>query len=172
MITAGHHKAVKVGGDAGETKSGAPQVAIAFRLVDTGEVITWYGYFTEKTEAMTVKTLALVGVKPDGSNLQDPNDTEVTLVIEEEQNDKGEMVMKVRWVNGGDGVAMQNRMDAGKRAALFNRIGGAILKAQAGAPTTSNAPKRTGAPAQRPPAPRQNAAPPEDDFGGDQEIPF
>lgn len=134
MIAKGKHKATKAGGDFGFTSGGGEQVGISFQLTETGDSITWYGYFTEKTRDSTCKTLANLGVKPDLSNVGESNDIEVTLVVEHEENNEGQMVAKVRWVNIGDGVAMSKRMDQGQRAAFASRIGGLIAKAASGQP--------------------------------------
>ena len=64
----GRYKAKKVGGDFGYTNGGKEQVAVAFQLSDTGDSLTWYGYFTEKTEENTLhdELLCPSGASPVG----------------------------------------------------------------------------------------------------------
>lgn len=121
----GRIKAKKVGGDFGYSSKGGEQVAVLFETID-GETITWYGHFTEKTAETTFKTLALLGVSNDLANINEPSDIEVTLVIVEEADNEGTMQFKVRWVNGGDGVALAKRMDPGQRAAFAKKIAGSL----------------------------------------------
>lgn len=140
----GHFKAKKIGGDCGYTSKGAEQVAILFQLVDGGDTYTWYGHFTDKTTENTLKTLAILGVENDLSNIGEPSDEEFTLVLQEEQDkETGEMRTKVRWVNKGDGVALKTRMDAGQRAQFAKRIAGGLTKAkrELGAAAPSNGTK-------------------------------
>jgi hypothetical protein len=124
MINAGQHKAKKIGGDCGYTKGDKPQVAVLFQLIESGETITWYGHFTEKTEKHTLKSLVILGVASDFSNIADPSDNEVTLVIEDEADEQGVIRPKVRWVNGGDAVALSKRMTDGERMAFAQRMAG------------------------------------------------
>lgn len=132
MITAGTHKATKIGGDIGHTSKGLPQVAILFRLLESGDTITWYGYFTEKTEARTLETLAKLGVASDFANIGEPSSVECSVVIEEEADLKGELQMRAKWVNFGDGVAMAKRMQDAERLAFAAKMAGKMEKARAG----------------------------------------
>lgn len=132
MITVGTHKALKIGGDIGYTSKEAPQVALLFRLIETGDTITAYLYFTEKTEKRTLETLARLGVENDFSNIGEPSDVEVSLVIEEEADLQGELRLRVKWINFGDGVAMAKRMQDAERAAFAAKMAGKLAKVREG----------------------------------------
>src|ERR1700729_4246097 len=53
----------------GETNDGKPQIGVMFEIVDhpdfPGEQITWFGYFTEKTEDRTIESLQHMGWQGD-----------------------------------------------------------------------------------------------------------
>jgi hypothetical protein len=125
-VKAGKYKAKKIGGDFGETKGGKPYAGVLFSLVDTGETITWYGYFTDAARPQAMQVLELLGVNRDLKNIADAHDGEFNLVIVEEPNLDGVPVCKVRWVNpgSGDGLAMGQRLTEVKIARLADELKG------------------------------------------------
>ncbi len=157
----------------GESKNGKEQIAITFDLLDetdteTGHTITWFGFFTEKTEARTIESVGHCGwdMATGPTNAHRVADNVVELVIEDEEYE-GKVRTKVQWINRiGAKFAFERPMDQGRAGALFARI-----KARAAA-------KPGAVPAAQPrrPAP-QRPAPASDLDGGnggadDDQIPF
>lgn len=109
MIEAGTYRAIAVSGALGFTANGKEQVAVVFNLLDMNQQITWYGYFTEATEDRTMQALSYAGW--DWVNLDFPEPPEVYLVIEHEEDQKGQTRAKVRWVNQATGKSgLKNEM--------------------------------------------------------------
>lgn len=118
-----------------ETKQGKPQVEVIFEITQacahTGSKITWFGFFTDKTTKSTIKALDLMGFE--GDEIEDlanqqPGDVDVILKIEHEEDDKGVMRAKVRWVNDPNyGGLVSKPMDA-VAAKVFSRDLRAQLK--------------------------------------------
>jgi hypothetical protein len=109
--------------------TGTDQVAVEFEIVDgeeKGRRITWYGYFTEKTEERTVEALRIMGwTGGDIAQLNGLDANEVELVIEIDEYD-GKERSKVQWVNRVGGLALKNRLDPARRAQLADRLRGRI----------------------------------------------
>lgn len=163
MIPKGRHRARAVNAALGLTQKGAEQVGVQFELLDEpGGMITWYGYFTEKTMENTVKSLRTCGWDgEDLSDLRNIDANEVTLVIEHEADDKGGTRAKVRWVNDAGGLAMKSQLAPDQAKAFGARMRSAVLA--------------YGKPTPRPAAPparhisHPDASPP---VGADDDIPF
>lgn len=152
LIAAGQWKARPTAAALGTTeKSGSETVAVGFVIDEgpsQGRSITWYGYFTDKTEERTIESLRYCGWHGDMINDlieigQDP-EVRVYLAIEHEPDQEGVIRARVRWVNAGGGVALKNRMDPGAALSFAQRMRGKILamgaKAGGGRPTTGGAP--------------------------------
>lgn len=169
MISAGRHKARAVEAVLGRTGEGRPQVAVGFQIIDgeyAGELITWYGYFTEKTQETTLKALRTCGWSTDSlANLAGVTDNEVSVVVEHEKNDQGETIAKVRWVNSIGGIAMKNRMSAAEANAFAAQMMGVVLAQKQGGPGLA----KTRVPAPAPPPAHANGSTGTDDA---DEIPF
>lgn len=120
----------------GHTSQNKEQIAVCFQLLDATEGpdrITWYGYFTEKTWERTIESLRHCGWEGDDlSDLSGLDTNEVDLVIEPEENDRGEWYDKVRWVNSRGGLALKDRMDEGEVKAFAQRMRGNILAMKKG----------------------------------------
>ena len=101
MLPAGKYKATLAEHHVGETSKGDPQVVATFNVVHGGlkEQISWFGFFTEKTQSTTIKSLITLGLQ--GNNPAGPLTIgkEVELVVENETDQKGVTRAKVRWVN-------------------------------------------------------------------------
>lgn len=156
MVPAGTYRAAALEGRLGVTGTGADQVAVRFALLDMdGQQVTWYGYFTEKTEERTIESLRIAGwLGTDLSDLSDlsRNDTpEVYLVIEHENDPNGVERMRVRWVNAAGGIAMKNAMDPEQSRAFAARMRAKVqaFDAQRGKPV---APRPAAAPVASAPA--------------------
>lgn len=163
-------RARAVEGALGTASNGTEQVGVQFVLLegpDEGKNITWYGFFTEKTVDRTIESLRLCGWQGDDlSDLTGIDANDVYLVIAHEENQKGETIARVQWVNGQpQGLAMKDRMDEGTAKAFAERMKGHVLAAKARTKGSSpNAPKK---------APGPNAANGGNDFApGNEDIPF
>ena len=167
-LETGTHRAKAVQGNAvlGFTSGGKEQVAVLLRFIggpNDGQHVTWYGFFTEKTEERTLESLRFLGWQgsdiSDLSTVGDDDAPEVDAVLEEETNDRGESNVRVRWINRIAGVALKDRMNESQAKAFAARMKGKALALD----QRSGAPKNNGsAGARRPPA-RDDAPPPHTD---------
>lgn len=174
----GKYHAIATKAELGTTSTGKEQIAVTFDFVDAahaGRQMTWFGYFTEKTEARTFETLRTCGFKgtdlTDLSSLSGETPT-VELVVEAEEYN-GEWRPKVKWVNNIGGSALKSplvgdqaksfaaRMSAKMKA--FDATAGKGAAAAVKPPATKAAPARQAA---RPPAREEPPHP------GDDDIPF
>ena len=173
MLNPGRYTARAVEAALGKTNGGKPQVAVLFEVTQgdhIGEQITWYGYFTDKTEQRTYESLTACGWTGDNLATLDGIDTEeVSLVVKHEPHfETGEMQAKVQWVNklGAGALQMKARMDDGEALAFAQRMRGNVLAYR----------KNGGAP--KPVAPKPAATPPHrvsDNAGGgaaEDDLPF
>lgn len=153
LIPAGRWDAVPMSADLGETETGKEYAGVSFDIPELGRSITWYGYFTDKTVAGTLKSLRACGWQGDDvsdlSSIGQSPEVRVQLVIEHEPDDKGVMRAKVRWVNAPGGLAIQKPLDAGRRMALAQRVRGLAIESA-----------KSAAVRQPPPAVRGNGAAP------------
>lgn len=184
MIEAGRYKAKGVEGGLGMTGTGKEQVGVLLEITEgdaTGEQITWYGYFTEKTVDRTMESLRHLGWAGDDlTDLTGITANEVSIVIEHEENDRGEWHARVKWINGpGGGLAMKERMDEKAARAFAARMKGAAAASRAGGQKPQTQQRQSTPRGQQPQsrgygggggytAGNQNRG---DDFGGD-DIPF
>lgn len=168
MIPEGTFKARATEGALGWTSKGKEQIAVSFVLLEgdaEGSQITWYGYFSDKTQDRTIESLRVCGWQGDDlSDLTGIDANEVWLVIEHEENDQGEVRARVRWVNGGGGVQMKEPMAADQAKAFAARMKGAVMaqRSKSGGGAAAAAPPRTphsGGGSARRPAPARVAGP-------------
>lgn len=131
MIAAGKYRARAVSGDWGYTNNGTEQVAVLFKLADSGEQITWYGYMTERASDRAIESLLTCGVT-DLQTLAGLDSNEVELDITHETYN-GKESARVNWVNrlGSGGVAMKSRMSDTDKARFTARFQGQFLKKKA-----------------------------------------
>jgi hypothetical protein len=162
MIPKGHWRARAADWALGTASTGTKQIGVDFLILDgeaTGKHITWYGYFTEETFERTIESLQHCGWEGDDlSDLRGLDRNEVTIVVDHEQNQQtGEIRVRVQWVNRPGGVVMKDRMDEGSAKAFAQSMKGRILAMKqkqggSGAGTTrqSPAPRRDTQPADAP----------------------
>jgi hypothetical protein len=129
-----------VSGALGFTEGGKEQVAVQLEILSEeflGETITYYGYFTEKTQERTIESLRLLGWSSDDLfDLSGIGSTEVRVVIEEEDYN-GKLQLKVKWINGPGGLALKAPMSDGEARAFSARMKGAVLASKQRAPATT-----------------------------------
>lgn len=145
-MISGKHLATKIDGKITQPKrpGSEPQASILFQLEETGERITWFGSLSEAAAKYTAKALAVCGVEVlngDFVRIEGPG-PKVELDIQEEANDKGEMRMRVKWVNSiGGSLELSKPADPGVRAQYASKMAGHIAKAKAElGPSTTLAP--------------------------------
>jgi hypothetical protein len=134
------------------------QIAVQFELVEpAGERRTWYGFFTESTIENTVKSLRACGwndpnndlsVFTEGSPLPAGFGLEVELVIEQEEY-LGKVRDRIRWVNGGGGLALKRALTKEQATAFAARLGRQIsaLDKLQGRPSAGSSPRPAARPA-------------------------
>src|SRR5688500_1276083 len=142
MIKEGTYTAKGVEAKLGFTAAGKEQVAVRLRL-SSGEGITYFGYFTEKTTERTLESLRHLGwAGEDLFDLSgiDQNEVEIVVEHEEYETDSGELKTsaKVRWINaiGGGGIAMKSTMDVAQAKAFAQRMKATAIAAKRKAEAT------------------------------------
>ena len=158
MISAGRYRAQAREAQLGYTQGGKEQIAVQFALLDDGTggaMLTWYGFFTEKTTARTLEALRICGwVGDDLSDLAGVTSNEVELVVEPEEGLDGVERMRVRWVNrrGGGALALKNAMSDEQRRAFAARLKGDVIASkQASGPAAPAVPATPAPPRRGPP---------------------
>ena len=145
MFFIGMHRVCPIDVTLGMTGMGKEQIGIMFEHAETGERITWYGYFTDGTFERTLESLRYLGWQ--GTDLTDflhglPESVgnEVDIVVEDEQDERdGTMRRKVRWVNSGSGVAVKDRLSDEQARSFAARMKQRIAASQANAGVKSTA---------------------------------
>ena len=170
MIQQGNHRARAEGCTFGAAKNGTEQVAVYFRTVDTGEQITWFGYFSDKTMDRTLESLAACGWDPNmGIEAADEavRANEVEIVVEHEDYE-GRTRAKVRWVNK-IGNARIEAIAPAQAKSLEQRLRARALAMRQGKPAAAPAPQRQ-APAGRSPSGGRSF--PQPTPPNDEDMPF
>jgi hypothetical protein len=132
----------------GHSKNGKEQVAVLFEITQgehAGQVITWFGFFTEQTTERTLDSLRHCGW--DGNDfvsLAGLDANEVELVINEETYE-GKTHSRVQWVNRPARLALREQMNAGALASFAAKMKGRAQqhKQQYGAQPAPSAQPRT-----------------------------
>lgn len=123
----------------GYTLEGAPQVAVAFTILEgehEGQSITWYGYFTEKSQRRTIDALRACGWKGDDlSDLTSVGDEDVSIVLKTEVY-QGTSQVRVAWVNSRSGVQLKTRMTPEEAKHFAQQMMGHVVAARGPAKAT------------------------------------
>lgn len=162
LIPKGRYRARAIPGSAqlGYTSKGTEQIVVEFELLDeqwAGRTMTWYGFFSEKTQERTIESLRIAGWSADDlTDMTGLGMSEVSLAVDHEEY-KGKMHASIAFVNKPGGL--KSPMSDAQRKAFAARMKGAAVASRVnganGAPV---------APARAPAAPA--AAP------GDDDVPF
>ena len=130
LLPIGRHRARAAEWALGRSGTGKEQVAILFSLLDRpGEEITSYLFFTDACLDITIKSLRACGWRgADLSDLTGMDSNEVTLVIDHEEDQKGVMRARVRWINTTGGLAMKATLDKDQSRAFAAQMKGRILQ--------------------------------------------
>lgn len=145
MVGAGEHHARVTAHALGRAGTGKEQIAVTFSVEEDGKTssITWYGYFTDASYAVTERALQALGWDPAAHDyaFHELNGSEVlvgaeaSIVVEEDVNRDGNPVMKVRWVNQpGGGVALKERMSDDEAKTFASTLRKKIIAAKGQAP--------------------------------------
>lgn len=131
MIRPGNYSATVASHAISETKSGAPQAVVTFNVkTDSGlQKLSWYGSFSEKAIAITAKALLACGLKGNNPAGDLEIGKEVSLVIENEINQEGKEITKVKWVNKPG--AIKNVISPEIARMKLSSLEGAIMQARA-----------------------------------------
>ena len=135
MIPEGTYKARAEEGALTPTSKGDPQVAVLLRLLDggagiEGQLITWYGSFSEKAVDRTLDSLRLLGwTGDDVSDLSGLTGTtaEVRAVIAQEPDQEGKVRTRVKWINAPGGLAVRARLEEGDAKAFAEKMRGYVM---------------------------------------------
>lgn len=175
LIDPGTYPAQPLEAELTETKKGDPCVVVSFEIAH-GQRISWWGYFTDKTQRRTIESLRHCGW--DGDNLGDlssisPESPTVELVIEHEEYE-GKVRARVQWVNRLGGGIATAPMAADKRAAFAARMKGLVIEvdkslAVGAKRQASAAPRGNGSASALPPSRQPD---PIADRFGEEDIPF
>lgn len=174
-ITAGKYVAKAVQAELGHAKTGSEMIAVLFEITEgeyTGQRITWWGYFTEKTAKRTVESLKYTGWRGDWESWDGLGTKRVELDVQEEADGQGGVRMRVQWVNPVSIIKKENAMSAPQRVAFASKMRGLVtqvLTGAEGAPPPA-APQRPSQPQQ--PRPRVQQQPPAQVWGAEDEVPF
>lgn len=137
MIAQGQHLARAIEAAFGKTQGGKHQIAVQFELLEseTGDTITWFGYFTERSRKYTFDALRICGWNSDRIKhaatdiMNSPQEVELKVVHETYE---GETRAKVRFVNRpGDGGLRMAAPLAGQELDAFDaEMRGAVVAHQ------------------------------------------
>lgn len=161
----GRYRARAIDAMLGTADTGTKQVAVLFDLLDVPNTqIAWYGFFTEKTYKRTIESLIVAGWA--GDNIADLmaqglGSTEVSLVVENEQDQHGQWRPRVKWVNApGAGVMVKNEMTDAEKIDFAKRLRGQVLAVRKELGQKAFAPSNGSAPRSDVPPPSDNDASP------------
>lgn len=166
MISAGTFKARGVEAALDRAGTGTEQIGVMLSITEgehAGESITWYGFFTEATAERTIKALRLLGWQGDDlTDLTGIDVNEVSIVIEHEEDNKGKVHARVKWINGPGSLAMKETLDPKDARSLSARMKGMAIASRQGAkPANGTAPQQR---RNAEPKPEANPFNPADEF--------
>lgn len=135
MLKPGRYLARANSATLGKTSKGTEQVVVSFNVLApescSGERISWYGYFSEKTVDRTLEALEHCGW--DGSSLSDlsgitTRDVEIVVEHEQDPEDADLIRARVRWVNAPGGASVKEKLSEAEAMILEERIKGKMLE--------------------------------------------
>jgi hypothetical protein len=152
MIAQGKYRARAVGGDFGKTpNTGTDFVKVTFVIADgphKSEHVAWNGWFGPNSTERTIESLKSCGCTFPGNditNLAGIDSKDVEIVVEHEafegRDGKAATAVKVSWVNAlAGGINPEAKMDAGAKASFAQKMKGALLMMNKGAPLNNGSP--------------------------------
>ena len=146
MLRNGKYPARAIGAALGFTRNNSPQIAVELQITEgesAGQTITWFGYFTEKTEERTLESLRTLGWQGDDLDKLDTVTGDCSIVVEQETWE-GKTSAKVQWINKvGGGLALSAPMDAGAARAFAERMKGKVIASRQASGTQTPSSKPT-----------------------------
>lgn len=131
-LPVGKYRARAVQAMLGVAETGTELVAIQFRVLDephVDELITYRGYFTEKTERRVIESLKHCGWSGNWETWEGLTDNEVILDVQEDRSKDGEIRgTRVAWVNPVQSFGLKNNMDAVQRKSFSARMKGLVTE--------------------------------------------
>lgn len=117
----------------GVAETGTELVAIQFKILDephVDELITYRGYFTEKTERRVIESLKHCGWAGNWETWEGLTENTVILDVQEDRDMKtGEIRgTRVAWVNPVQSFGLKNNMDAVQRKSFSARMKGLVTE--------------------------------------------
>jgi hypothetical protein len=115
-------------------EKGTPQVVVAVEILEgeeSGRVLTWFGYFTDKTADRTLEALRFLGFK--GEDLttlpSQPLDQKVEIIVRHEDYN-GKTQARIAWINrpGGGGFKLDKPMPANDLRMFAASLKGRLAK--------------------------------------------
>lgn len=135
----------------GVSSKGNYQIAVTGEVADgelMGDVITWIGHFTERTQERTIESLQHFGWKGDDlSELENLDEEACARLLPdhveyvcEPDTYEGETTLKVKWVNrpGAGRFAFKDKLEGSQLKAFAAQMKGAIRGAQQGGGSPRN----------------------------------
>jgi len=147
----GRYKAQASSWGLGYTKGGKPQIAIEMRVLDeeaSGELITWYGYFTDAAKERTFSALRTLGWEGDDlANLNGLDKNEVSITVKSEEWE-GSWTQKVAWINPLGGLGLKNPMTPEQAKSFAATMKGDAIASRGGTSKPASRPKPKAKPQQ------------------------
>jgi hypothetical protein len=145
LIPEGDYRVKCVAAKIGWAGTNSEQIGLRLKITEgqhEGTMLTYYGFFSDKTEEHTMKAMRALGFAGDDvSNLSSMyNDEAIAVVIHEADsgpNGTGEMRARVRWINGSD-VSMSKVMNTSELASFANRMRGRFSRTAGGGGSKPN----------------------------------
>ena len=154
MLPVGKYMAKATRAQLGFADTGTEVVAVQFEIAEgenKGALVTWRGYFTEKTAKRAIESLKYCGWSGDWDTWEGLGSQVAQLDIQEDRDIKSGEVRgtRVAWVNPAN-VPMKNSMDPSQRATFAARmrgivteVMGATVRTAQRAPAASTGPRPT-----------------------------
>lgn len=134
-IPANKYVAKAIHAELGHAKTGSEMIAVLFEIAEgeyTGQRITWWGYFTEKTAKRTVESLKYTGWRGDWESWDGLGTKRVELDVQEEADGQGGVRMRVQWVNPVSIIKKDSAMSSTQRVAFASKMKSLVTQVMRG----------------------------------------
>lgn len=127
------------GAQLGVAGTGTEQIAVEFEVTEEGdyrgERITWFGFFSDKTYERTLEALRHCGWQGDDlRDLTGIDQNEVELDCSNETDPKGNVRLRVQWVNKPGGMRLKQPMTDAQSADFAERMKAKVIAHRQAAP--------------------------------------
>lgn len=131
-LPVGKYRARAVQAMLGVAETGTELVAIQFTILDephVDELVTYRGYFTEKTSRRVLESLKHCGWSGDWETWAGLTENEVQLDVQEDRDKDGNIRgTRVAWVNPIQSFGLKTTMDAVQRKSFSARMKGLVTE--------------------------------------------